>query len=173
MGNIGDNEAVGCVDWEKIKQEYIAGGAEASYRLLAQKYGVSVYSLRHRAVAESWTGLRKKAREKKDTLIAVNIGRVEAKKEINRSRRIDGVADKLIDKLASNIDILVKDSKSLREVVAALKDLKDIKGFKSQKDLEEQQARIDKLRHDIEGSNGNEGVITVTFNDAGEDEWNE
>ncbi len=52
----------------------------------------------------------------------------------------------------------VIDSQSLKHYTSALKDLKDIKGVKSDIDLREQEARINKLIKDAESNfNGAEG----------------
>lgn len=67
-------------------------------------------------------------------------------KQAVRSAKIIDVAEKLLDKISSTIDAMdVIDSQSLKHFTSALKDLKDIKGFKSDIDLREQEARIRNL----------------------------
>lgn len=46
------------VDWERIRAEYIAGGV--SYRKLADKYGVSINSMKKRAARDKWNDERTK-----------------------------------------------------------------------------------------------------------------
>ena len=59
------------------------------------------------------------------------------------------MADKLLDKISYTIDMLdVLDSQTIKHFTSALKDIKDIKGLKSDIDLREQEARIEKLRKD-------------------------
>jgi hypothetical protein len=131
------------VDWNKIKAEYIAGGT--SYRKLAEKYGVPFSTLKEHARKEQWTDLREKARHKADTKFANLVGENQAK----QSLKINDVADKLLDKIVTLLDEFEGiDSQSIKQLTSSLKDIKDIKGLKSDIDLREQEARIDKLRKD-------------------------
>lgn len=133
------------VDWKQIKSEYIAGGT--SYRKLAAKHGVSFSTLKDIARKEKWTDLREQAQHKADTKLTDVIG----EKQAARSAKIIDVADKLLDKISDTIDALgVIDSQSLKHFTSALKDLKDIKGIKSDIDLREQEARIAKLQKDAQ-----------------------
>jgi hypothetical protein len=58
----------------------------------------------------------------------------------------------------------VIDSQSIKHFTSALKDIKDIKGIKSDMDLKEQEARIDKLRKEAE-SEQKDTKITVIFDE--------
>jgi hypothetical protein len=61
--------------------------------------------------------------------------------------KINLAADKLLDKIINALDGTdVIGSQELKHYTSALKDIKDIKGIKSDMDLKEQEARIDKLR---------------------------
>lgn len=144
------------MDWNKIKAEYIAGGT--SYRKLAEKYGVSFSTLRGIAEREKWTDLRTQAQHNADTKLVKTIGG----KNGTCSVKINEVADKLLDKI---IEMLSKEgigAQSIRHLTSSLKDIKEIKGIKSDIDLKEQNARIDKLRKEIEGEQRDTN-ITVTF----------
>ena len=55
-------------------------------------------------------------------------------------------------------------TQGLKHLTSAIKDIKDIKGIKSDIDLKEQNARIDKLRKEIEGEKKDTN-ITITFGD--------
>ena len=145
------------VDWKKIKSEYIAGGT--SYRKLAVKYGVSFSTLKEIARREKWTDLREKAQHKADTKFANIIG----DKQAERSAKIIDVADMLLDKISDTINALeVIDSQSLKHFTSALKDLKDIKGIKSDIDLKEQEARIAKLQKEAQADE-TDSEIKVTI----------
>ena len=67
---------------------------------------------------------------------------------------------------------MVVDTQSFKQLTSALKDLKEIKGYKSPKDLEEQDARINKLRKEAEREDDTTNEIEVVFK-AGEEAWNE
>ena len=145
------------MDWNKLKAEYIAGGT--SYRKLSEKYKVPFSTLKEHARREQWTDLREKARHRADTKFAIKIGEVQA----NKSLKINDVADKLLDKIVGLLDMSeFVDSQVIKQCTSALKDIKDIKGIKSDIDLREQEARIDKLRKDAEAEQGDTSV-TVKF----------
>ena len=145
------------MDWNVIKAEYIAGGT--SYRKLAEKHKVPFSTLKEHARKEQWTELREKARHKADTEYAKKIGKKQAVKSV----KINDVADKLLDKIILLLDEFEGiDSQSIKQLTSSLKDIKDIKGIKSDADMREQEARIDKLRRDaMTESTDNE--VTITF----------
>ena len=153
------------MDWNAIKTEYIAGGT--SYRKLCEKYGVSRTTLQRKAKDENWVELRSQADAKAETKIVNVISTKKAK----TSEKIIAVADKLLDKISSIID-LVEDTQGIKHLTSAIKDIKDIKGFKSDIDLKEQEARIAKLQKDAEKNDDSVNEINVVFS-AGSEEWNE
>ena len=153
--------------WNKIRAEYIAGGT--SYRRLAEKYGVSFSTLRKVAAKEQWTELRNKAGAKRDTKLVETISAKEAERAIN----IVDVADKLLGK----IEVLVEsvyDADSIKKLTSAIKDLKDIKGIKSDADMREQEARIARLQKEAEADDNTTTEINVTFgSNNGSGKWAE
>ena len=154
------------MDWKKIKAEYIAGGT--SYRKLAEKYNVPFGTLRRIAKQEEWTQKRTQVEHNVDTGIVDSVSQKETKKAVD----IIDVADKLLDKIEELADTLVVDTQSLKQLTSALKDLKEIKGYKSDADMREQEARINKLRKDAEREDDTTNEIEIVFN-AGPGEWNE
>ena len=130
---------MGCIDWKRIKAEYIAGGT--SYRKLAEKHGVSPTTLTKVAGREGWVEARKQADIKKTSKIVDAVSEKEAAKAVD----IIDVADKLLLKLSDLMDNMIIDTQSFKQLTSALKDLKDIKGYKSAIDLKEQEARIRNL----------------------------
>ena len=157
------------MDWKRIKAEYVAGGT--TYRRLAEKYGVSRTTLERKAKNEKWTELRRQAEGKATARIVDAVSREQA----NRACKINDVADKLLDKISDAIDTMsVINSQVIKHYTSALKDLKDIKGIKSDMDLREQQARIDKLEREAQAQDDGQAEICVTFvSGDGEDlsEW--
>lgn len=133
------------MDWNELKAEYIAGGT--SYRKLAEKYGVSFNTLSGIAIREEWAKLKKQAQNKSTTKMVNAIANDISKNAI----KINDVADKLLGKIVGLLEASeVADSQTIKQCTSALKDIKDIKGVKSEIDLKEQEARIDKLRKDAE-----------------------
>ena len=144
-------------DWKKIKAEYIRG---VSYRRLADKYGVSFSTIQKVGAKEKWTDLRKLSSRKADEKIALSV----ASQEAERVSGIETVADMLLQKIMEGVKdgTLIVDTQSIRHITSSLKDLRDIKGYKSELDMQEQMARIEKLRKDVE-EDGPDKEIKVTI----------
>lgn len=146
-------------DWRKIKAEYIRG---VSYRRLADKYGVSFSSIQKRGAKEKWTDLRKMSSRKSDEKIVESVASQEA-------RRVDGiqtVADMLLEKIKEGVadGSLIIDSQSIRQITASIKDLREIKGYKSELDMQEQLARIEKLRKESQTEEESKDIRVVIEN---------
>ena len=146
-------------DWKKIKAEYIRG---VSYRRLADKYGVSFSSIQKRGAKEKWTDLRKMSSRKSDEKIVESVASQEA-------RRVDGiqtVADMLLEKIKEGVadGSLIIDSQSIRQITASIKDLREIKGYKSELDMQEQLARIEKLRKEAQTEEESKDIRVVIEN---------
>ena len=150
-------------DWQQIKTEYIT--TDTSYRKLAQKYGVSYQAICHRSKTEGWIALREQHMNK---TISKTVEKISEKKA-NMAAKVHTVADKLLDKIDASVDLMVPgvmNTKSLRALTAAVKDLKDILMIRSELDEREQEARIEKLRADAQQRNNDDdddetGVILM------------
>ena len=124
-------------DWQAIKTEYIT--TQTSYRKLAQKYGVSHVQIGNVGKEENWVELR---RQHLDSTFAKTVEKI-SQQEANRAAKIHSVADKLLQKIEAMVDNgNVCTEKGLRALTAAVKDLKEIQGVKSDLDKQEQKARI-------------------------------
>ena len=146
------------MDWNKLKAEYVAGGI--SYRELAKKHGVSFSTLRNIAIREKWTELREQARNKAVTKLVDSIAKDNAAHTVN----IYDVADKLLGKIESLMMEETLTIANIKDLTSAIKNIKEIKGVKSDIDLREQEARIDKLRKEVEEEKKDTN-ITITFGD--------
>ena len=128
-------------DWKAIKTEYIT--TDTSYRKLAQKYGIHYKVISDRGKDEKWVELRSQHRDKTLTKTLDKISQQEA----NRAARIHSVADKLLNKIEAMVDSEEPmDTKGIRALTAAVKDLKEIQSVRSELDKQEQEARIANLR---------------------------
>ena len=143
------------MDWKRIKAEYIAGGT--SYRKLAEKYGVPFGTLRRVAEREKWTQKRTQVAQKVDTKIMEAVSDDEAEKAVG----IIDVADKLLTKISELMDAIPLDTQSMKHLTSALKDLKDIKGFKTDADMREQEARIRNLERQAEAESTDKEIKVV------------
>ena len=146
-------------DWQKIKTEYIT--TDTSYRKLAQKYGMDIAVIGRRAKSEEWVNLRQQHINKTQTKTLNAI----ASQQASRAARLQTVADKLLTKVEKRIEDdegLHADTSSMRDIARILKDIKDIHMIRSEADLREQEARIDKLRKEamVEKQN-NEVKVTI------------
>ena len=173
-------------DWQAIKTEYIT--TDTSYRKLAQKYGVRYATLQARAKEEKWTELRDRHRT---STVSKSLTKI-SNKQAAKLARIEGITDKLLNKLEKAVDELdleiikrktkvedgltetttetmeaveggIVDRAGLRHLTAALKDLKEIQMLKSELDRQEQEARIAKLQREADGEDDdNEIQVVIT-----------
>lgn len=130
-------------NWSALKSEYIS--TDISYKKLCAKHDVPFHKLRKVAEREKWADLKAQARHKESMKIVEKV----AKQGADHTLKLYSVADKLLLKIENTLDEMdVLDSQSIKHFTSALKDIKDIKGVKSDIDLKEQEARIEKLRKD-------------------------
>ena len=147
------------MSWKRIKAEYLTGGT--TLRELSEKYKVSYSTIQKKSMEEKWGDLRKKSRRKVEEKIIDSVSSKEAEKAVN----IIDVADKLLNKITENIDVLITDTQSIKHLTSALKDLKEIKGYKSEADMREQEARIKKLQKEAEDETPEDREVNVIFDD--------
>lgn len=154
-------------DWQAIKTEYIT--TQTSYRKLAQKYGISHVQIGNVGKEEKWVELR---RQHLDKTFAKTVEKI-SQQEANRAARIHTVADKLLNKIEAMVDSeRPLDTKGIRALTAAVKDLKEIQSVRSALDEQEQKARIANLEKQAQKEDTQADSIEVVFL-AGEEAWNE
>ena len=142
---------------DPLDEHHIYGGNPN--RKLSEKYGVPFSTLKEHARRENWRKLRTKAEEKADTKFAFLIG----EKEADRASKIDDVANKLLDKISKTLDDpeITLTTQEIKHYTSALKDIKDIKGIRSDLDYEEQKARIEKLRKEAMGEEQEKDIVVT------------
>lgn len=150
-------------NWKKIKAEYIRGGT--SYAKLAEKHSVSLSTLTKHAMKEKWADLRNETRKKAEAKMSESVANQEAKREDG----FQSLADKLLQHITDNIEVLASSATACRDITAAIKNLRDIKGMKSELDMQEQIARIEKLRKDAQQETETADV-TITI-EGGDSSW--
>lgn len=153
-------------DWQKIKTEYIT--TDTSYRKLAEKHGVGESTLFARASKEKWVEQKEQHQSKTvaKTLDAIS------KKQVDRAANLISVADKLLAKVNDLLEMdaeVLSDTQSMKHISGVLKDIKEIQMIRSDKDLEEQDARIAKLRKEAEKEEHNDNTIVIQFAEGSED----
>ena len=143
-------------DWQAIKTEYIT--TDTSYRKLAQKYGVSVTQICNVGRDEKWVEQREQFLNKTTAKTLEKISQQEA----NRAAKIHSVADKLLLKIEEIVESgELLDTKGIRALTAAVKDLKEIQSVRSELDKQEQEARIANLRKQADKEDDNKEPIQV------------
>ena len=142
-------------DWQAIKTEYIT--TDTSYRKLAQKYGVSATQICNVGRDEKWVEQRE--RYLNDTT-AKTLKKI-SDQEANRAAKIHSVADKLLQKIEDLVDRPMMQAKDVRSLVAAVRDLKEIQGVKSDMDKREQKARIATLEKQANKDDSGTGAPTL------------
>ena len=147
------------VDWNKLKAEYIAGGT--SYRKLAEKYDVPLSTLSRIAGDEKWVEQKEQVEDKVSTAVSEKTAESLSESAI--------LISKTTEKLLINMSCEVEEgtltsarAEFFKSAGDALKRFKDIVGFKSPKDIEEQEARINNLKRQAEqGNTDNTATLTI------------
>lgn len=152
------------MDWSKIKTEYITDES-SSYRKLAEKYDIPLGTLYKRAKKENWVGLKKQS---VDETVAKTVKKIE-NEQVKRLTRIHAITDIALDKLQyalENIDPL--DTQGYRQIIASIKDIKEIQMLKSATDLREQNARIANLERQAQSDSESKDVVITIADEAEE-----
>ena len=141
------------IDWKTIETEYVT--TDISQRLLAEKYGICRSTISKKAMTDNWSEKRSKHRANMVTKAVNAIGT----KQATMAAKLYGVGGLLLDRvkllLGDNPELLA-DTSSMKDVSVVLKNLKDLMSVKSDADMREQEARIEKLRREAEPDKGSE-----------------
>ena len=147
------------IDWKTIETEYVT--TEISHRGLAEKYDICRSTICKKAAEEKWSEKRKEHRAKTVSKAVSAVGKTQAE----QTAKLFGVSGLLLDKvklLLEEHEELLVDTSAMKDVSVVLKNLKDLLMIKSEADMKEQEARIDKLRKEamVEKVN-NEVKVTI------------
>lgn len=156
------------INWNAIRTDYIT--SNISYRGLEAKYGICYRQIAKKGKAEGWESQRSQHNHKVVTKILDD----DAKQKVSSIERLESVADKVLSKVEAYIDacdLTEIDTQSLKHISGVLKDIKDVK--RGRKDLEEQDARIAKLRKEAEKEDDTNTEVIITFGAGGKKEWAE
>lgn len=155
-------------DWAKIKTEYVTN-PDASYRELSHKYGVHYTNIAKKAKKEGWQQLR----QQHINTVQTKAQHAVERKQVDRASRLDDAADLLLDKvmefMAMTEDMPVT-TQSMKHISGVLRDIKEIKGIKSDAELREQEARIAKLLKEAEREDSGPNKVVIQI-EGGEDTW--
>lgn len=108
-------------EWDTIKKEYCT--SKISMHNLAKKYGVAVSTISRRAKLEQWNRITEQIEKEAEQKLIASVAETRA----SNADKAQRILDKLMDKLDASIEV-VKDGdvQSLKQLVSAMKDLKDM-----------------------------------------------
>jgi hypothetical protein len=141
------------IDWKTIETEYVT--TDISHRQLAEKYGICRSTISKKATDDKWSEKRDKHRANTVSKTVNAIGT----KQAEMAAKLYGVGGLLLDRvklLLEDKPELLADTSSMKDVSVVLKNLKDLMSVKSDADMREQEARIEKLRREAEPDKGAE-----------------
>ena len=152
-------------DWQDIKTEYIT--TKTSFRKLADKHGLNKDTIWKKAKEEGWDDLRRQHIDNVQTKILD----ADTEQKVDRAVRLMTVADKLLAKVEEWVEMGEPISaNSIKNLSDAIKNIKEVQMIRTEEDVEEQKARIAKLRKEAEKEEQNDNTIVIQFA-AGSEEY--
>lgn len=157
MATLGKNQ------WAAAEHDYVY--ERIPYRKLAEKYGVNFTTISRYAKKHDWVA---KANEHTKNLQSA-YRNAESEAIDKATETISGIQDKyldamdkLIDQICATLELPLKPM-DLRAVALALRDYTDLKQIRNPLDIEEQRARIAKLKKEAEAEvvTGDYGIVLL------------
>ena len=145
------------IDWEEMENEYITTGT--SYRKLAEKHGIDQATVSRKAKKGKWVSKRQQHVSKTQAEILD----ADTSQKVDRAATLRNAADELLEKIVAGINAVgIVTPTAAKNYSDALRNIKEIHMIRSAEDIEEQKARIAKLRKEAEKSEQNNG-FTITL----------
>ena len=135
------------IDWKTIETEYVT--TDISHRGLAEKYDICRSTICKKAAEDKWSDKRKEHRAKTVSEAVNAVGKTQAE-QTAKLFRVSGLLLNKVQKLLEENEELLADTSAMKDVSVVLKNLKELLMIKSEADLREQEARIEKLRREAE-----------------------
>lgn len=140
--------------WVEIQQEFVRTGLK--YPELAEKFGVPLSTLKKKAAEYKWQEKRRAAVEADpETFLEPEPAKVPVPDarvldRLSDKERFERIVNEMLDRVEDAIcTVDTSDAASIKLLTAALKDLRDLKHLnRTDLDIEEQRARIAKLKSD-------------------------
>lgn len=152
-------------DWQDIKTEYIT--TKTSFRKLADKHGLNKDTIWKKAKDEGWEDLRRQHIDSVQTKILD----ADTEKKVDRAVRLMTVADKLLEKVEQWVEMGEPISAtSIKNLSDAIKNIKEVQMIRTEEDVEEQKARIAKLRKEAEKEETQNNDVTIVI-EGGDPSW--
>ena len=133
------------MDWAKTKREYVTSGK--TLREMAAESGISYSQIRKVSAAEKWSEARNKYRTETERKLIDRASTLTAEANVTLYEAAKAWAETLMSYTKQEVEDLKWKPK---DITGPLKDCFDILNNKSDLDIEEQRARIDKLRKEAQ-----------------------
>lgn len=153
-------------DWQDIKTEYIT--TKTSFRKLADKHGLHKDTIWKKAKDEGWDEQRRQHIDNTQTKIL----EADTEQKVSIAEKLNEATDMLLGNVVAQMkarEPMEMDVQEMKDISVVLKNVKDILGIKSKKDLEEQDARIAKLRREAEAEDKKDNTVIIQFAEGSEE----
>ena len=163
-------------DWNAIEADFLATGLK--YPELAAKWGVSLSTLKKKAMRGGWgdkhANVIRQAepepepqKEPEPEIEQIAPAELALELRTQRSRKMLETTDAMMDRIIDALQVIEPDNTyALATLVKALKDLRDMQGLnKSALDIEEQMARIAKLKSETKTDDVSKEPLVIEFVD--------
>ena len=158
------------MDWDAIRNEYIM--TQISQRDLAAKWGVSYRTLSKRSINEGWVDLRCQACKDR---VAKSVEKI-AEQQADVDSQVHDAALELLTAFRSSVAAAaetIMPPSMLKDYASALSSIqKTLRFGQTELDIQEQKARIEKLRREALEDDSSDSEITVIL-EGGLDEYAE
>lgn len=153
-------------DRSTIKMEYITANPKLSLRALAKKHGENKDRICRWAKEEDWETLRRRHQDKAETAVLEK----DIQGRASRAEALHAAADLLLERVMAGIENApIVTATAANNYSSALKNIKEVQMIRTAEDIEEQRARIDKLRKDTE--RGDQSATVVVTLEGGIDAY--
>ena len=147
-------------DWAKIEAEYIT--TDTSYRRLAEKYRVDQATIARKASKENWVSKR----QHHVTETQAKVLAADTRKKVNRAAALNEAADLLLERTVNGIRAYKElPATAAKNYSDALKNIREVLMIRSEEDIEEQQARIAKLKKEVQDEDKSKAITVVLEGD--------
>ena len=150
-------------DWAKIRKEYLKGGT--SYRKLAEKHGVPTTAIYKKGKAEGWPELRKQTERKAAAKTVEKLADLESEADT----RVYNAAMLLMDCLEASVKAVTAEgdamtADTMRGYTSSLRAIQQVLASRpTQRDIDEQMARIEKLRKEARADEQENEEVEIVF----------
>lgn len=136
-------------DWKKIKTEYIT--TDISLRQLAEKYGVSMTTMGRKSSKEKWIQARQQHDHMVTTKVIEKSSAAKAKAVFDYNTTKTEIGNIMLQGIKELLEENPKEAIPIyKDLALAIQRIDGFSGWKSEADAEEQKARIENYRRQLD-----------------------